>query len=325
MTGRFALIVGEALVDLIEDVDEDGSVLYRPRYGGSPFNVAVGVCRLGQRAEFVGALGEDAFGRQLRAFLRREGVGVERSATPGMGTCLSVASTSDGRVRFEYFGDAAAMLQIGRVDPRLAERAAVIHAGSTVFNGDPAYTTAVELYRSHSAPFKTIDPNPRPFLIADPAEYRARLEAATGLVDLIKLSGEDVAYLYPGASAQEAARRVRGRGRATVIVTRAGGETVLLQDDAISRVAVPPVEPVDPTGAGDGFMACILAGIVRDGPPASAEGWRERIRHANAAAALTCSELGGAEAMPTAARLAGRLRELESSSGSGSQAEAAAP
>lgn len=298
MTPPFALVIGEVLVDLIEGADDAGSILYRPRFGGSPLNVAVGVRRLGADVEFVGSFGADVFGRRMREFLLSEDVGVDGSMEAGMGTCLSVAISEAGHVDYEYFGDFATMTQIPVVAPRLVSGATVVHAGSTAFNSDPAYAAVVDAYR-RTRGFTTMDPNPRPFLIDDLPRYRDELEAAMTMVDLIKLSGDDVAYLYPGATVEQAARQMRGPGEATVIVTQADRDTVLLSRQDTLAIVVPPLEPVDTTGAGDSFMAYIIAAVVRDGPPTDIATWVGLARHANAAAAASCGVVGGATAMPT--------------------------
>lgn len=305
----YALVLGEALVDLIEDHDAEGSMVLRPRYGGSPFNVAVGLRRLGAGVEFVGAFGEDTFGRQLKHFLRSEGVDVGHSCDAGMGTCLALAAVRDGYVQYEYFGDEACMYQIAGVDPDVAAAAAVVHAGSTAFNSDPAYSTALDLYAATGG-FTTMDPNPRPFLIKDVEGYRTRLERAAGMVDLVKVSGEDVAYLYPDAPIATAARRIRGSGRATVIITRAHDDTLLLHEDTPTLVPVAPTEAIDPTGAGDSFMASILADILAHGRPSHTDDWHRMVIRANTAAAITCSAVGGAEAMPTRDQLDHRVANI---------------
>lgn len=310
----YALVLGEALVDLIEDHDAEGSMILRPRYGGSPFNVAVGLRRLGAGVEFVGAFGDDAFGRQLKQFLGSEGVEVRHSCDAGMGTCLSLATTREGHVHYEYFGDQASMYQIACVDPAVAVSAAVVHAGSTVFNSDPAYSTALDLYAATQG-FTTMDPNPRPFLIADVEEHRTRLERAAGMVDLVKVSGEDVAYLYPDAQIATAARHIRGAGNATVIITRAHDDTLLAHGDETTFVPVASTTAIDPTGAGDSFMASIVADVLAHGRPAHTDAWRTMVMRANTAAAITCSAVGGAESMPTRDQLNDRLGDTGAGDG----------
>jgi sugar/nucleoside kinase (ribokinase family) len=123
--------------------------------------------------------------------------------------------------------------------------------------------------------------------------------SAGQLADLIKLSGEDAEYLYPGATLEQALDVVRGGGDAIVIMTRAGTDTALLYDGHVSSVPIVPIELVDPTGAGDSFTAWVLQHIVAHGMPSSRDAWHQLIQEANAAAAITCSRLGGAESMPT--------------------------
>lgn len=298
---RYVVVMGESLTDLIEGTDNSGAV-YRPRAGGSPFNVAVGVRRLGASTEFVSAFGDDTFGRRLQRFLTEADVGIGHSAVTKLGSCVSVATVVDGRMEYEYFGDAASMLQLPAPDTELLAGAAVVHAGSTAFNADPAYSAVVGAMKV-SGPVKTMDPNPRPFLIEHIGDYRRRWGAAAGLADLIKLSGEDAEFLYPGASLEAVLHAVRGDGDAPVIMTRAGADTVLLYNGRLSSVRVVHAELVDPTGAGDSFTAWVLRHLVDRGLPTSRDAWHQVIEQANAAAAITCSRIGGAESMPTMTQL----------------------
>jgi fructokinase len=111
MSAPFLLVVGESLVDLIEE-GGDRDPAYRPRYGGSPLNVAVGAARLGSQVRFVTALGSDAFGRQLAAFLREEGVVVDDEKDDARRTCLALATRVEGHIEYEYFGDPLSMVDI---------------------------------------------------------------------------------------------------------------------------------------------------------------------------------------------------------------------
>ena len=84
-------------------------------------------------------------------------------------------------------------------------------------------------------------------------------------------------------------------------------QTILVVDDEVIAVAVPSLQPVDANGAGDSFMAYVIAAIVRDGRPGGVEAWSELTRTANTAAALTCAAVGGATAMPTWQQVEARL------------------
>lgn len=85
----------------------------------------------------------------------------------------------------------------------------------------------------------------------------------------------------------------------TVIVTRAGAPTLLMDGGRKYHVEVPPTHVVDATGAGDSFMAWVLADVAQFGPPTSSSVWIAYMERANRAAAATCRGTGGAESMPT--------------------------
>jgi fructokinase len=294
---RFAIVIGEAFVDLIAQKDELGAMIYRPRFGGSPLNVAVGMRRLGASVELASAIADDSFGRQLKKFLASEQINFETLSATVDRTVLAVATPTSGHVTYEYFGDFQALLSIPKLDAQILPRAAVVHAGSTAFMGGPVFSTVVAAFEVQSA-FRTMDPNPRPTLIADVREYRERLEAVFGLADLIKFSGEDVEYLYPDATIHDAVARIHERFATPVVVTLAEEPTMFLFEGHVYRIPVPPVKVIDATGAGDSFMASILTDICNRGPATAPEEWRSLITRANTAAGLTCQGVGGAESMP---------------------------
>jgi fructokinase len=103
------------------------------------------------------------------------------------------------------------------------------------------------------------DPNCRPTAIRDPATYRARLERILGRVDVVKVSVDDLAWLDPGASPVEGARRLIGRGPAAVLVTDGGRPVLLVTPSGVTDLAVPAAQVVDTVGAGDAFGAGFLA------------------------------------------------------------------
>jgi fructokinase len=307
---RSVLVIGEALVDLIEENDDDDGVAYRPRFGGSPLNVAVGAARLGADVLLATALGADSFGRRLRAFLGSEDVGVLTTPQKPAGTCLAVAARVGGSVEYEYFGDAAAMLDIGPIPSDRIREAAVLHAGSTALLGPPVLATTLEAY-AVPGPYRTMDPNPRPSLIEDRATYQRRIERVMGLVDLVKLSREDAEYLFPGLSDQCVAHRILELGAQTVLITNAERDTLVATANGVSTVPVPRITAVDPTGAGDSFMASVIADLAAEGIPADLTGWEHLAHRANAAASITCAAMGGADSMPNRAALTQRLSERE--------------
>ena len=310
MPGR-ALVIGEALVDMIGAPEADGGIVYRPRSGGSPLNVAVGLARLGTDVTFATAIAGDSFGRRLHDFLAGEGVDVISMRVDNGGTCLAMVTRIGRHVDFEYFGDADAMLAINPIDRALVQAASVVHAGSTAFLGEPVRSSVATAY-VQVGPFRTADPNPRPFLIEDRERYLLRLEEVVALADLVKLSQEDLDYLYAGISVEAVVDRWLRLGPTIVIITRAEEDTVVATADGLRSVAVPSTNAVDPTGAGDSFTASLLRDICADGVPDGLDGWERLTWRADVAASLTCASLGGAESMPTSDEFNARLEGLDS-------------
>ncbi|MGX1695305.1 PfkB family carbohydrate kinase [Microbacterium keratanolyticum] len=298
---RRALVIGEAFVDLIAQTTPAASV-FVPKFGGSPLNVAVGVRRLGTPVQLAATLAPGTFGAALKDFCASEDVDIDALSTPVTHTFLTVATPREGHVQYEYFGDLSSLTAIEAVDDEIAKTAAVVHASSTVFLANPARATAVRAFRAAQG-FRSMDPNPRPNLIDDREEYLRQIKAAYAEVDLLKVSDEDLDYLMPGTTAEDAALALHGEHHITVIVTRAASPTLLAYGGGITEITVPPTTVVDATGAGDSFMASVLADVAQYGQPLAVDMWVEYIRRANSAASATCQGTGGAESMPTATQL----------------------
>jgi len=297
----YGLVIGEAFVDLIAQNDERGRV-YIPKFGGSPLNVAVGLRRLGTDVKLAATLTPGTFGTALREFCLREGMDIESLSTRVQKNFIAVATPMDRHVTYEYFGDLKSLTAIKSIRPEAVRRASIIHASSTALNADPARSTVREAYECATG-FRTIDPNPRPSLIDDRDSYLKGLADLFGLVDLVKVSDEDCLFLFPHMTEEEAALTIHRTYGVTVIVTRADESTVLANADSLTLVTVPHIRVVDATGAGDSFMASLLADVAQFGAPTAKAGWVEYISRANIAAAATCKETGGAESMPTSAVL----------------------
>lgn len=305
-----ALIIGETLVDLIPANDQQVGITYRPRYGGSPFNVAVGAARLGAEVELATAFGQDSFGRQAAEFLEAEGVGIESSRSPEqVRTCLAVVSTTSGRASYEYYGEFSNMWQILPVPTEQVASAELVHVGSTALDGEPGRETARRAF-AEATGICCLDPNPRPMLIPDVAEYRQFLLKLARHADVIKLSIEDIEYLWPDLALDDVSVLLRGEGDAVIIVTRAELSTWVYGMGAAQEVPAVPTELIDPTGAGDSFMASLIADLLVDGKPSDLSGWQTKAYRAAVAASITCSRTGGAEAMPNAREVNEKLARL---------------
>lgn len=294
-----AVVIGEALVDLVIDETGDGLVAY-PRFGGSPFNVAVGTARCGVPVSYAGPRCADFFGTRLSRFAEADGIDLSASTPSAGDTCLAVAIREGDSVRFDSFTRPDVLTRIGALPTGLVAGAGVVHAGSIALLEDPARQSVLDAF-DVPGPCRTLDLNPRPAILDDPAAYRDRLAAFLPLADVVKLSEDDARFLYD-AEPVAAVRDLHDGGIRTVILTRGPDGAHLIHGGAELAVPAPAIDFVDATGAGDAFMARVVAELARlDGkPPADLDGWRPIVTAAVRAAGQACERRGGAEAMPRA-------------------------
>jgi len=255
-TPERALVIGEALVDVVER--PDGRREEHP--GGSPANVALGLGRLGRRVDLLTWLGIDADGDLVRRHLETSGVHVlagNRSAvrTPVATARLDAAGVASYDFDLEW--DLPDAWDEDPGDP------VVVHTGSIAAVLPPgAAAVERELDRRRSASTITYDPNLRPALMGTPTETLLVVERLVGLADVVKVSDEDLAWLRPGADPARVASSWVTAGAALVVVTR-GGAGALAVTASGERVDVPApqVQVADTVGAGDSFMGGLIDGL----------------------------------------------------------------
>ncbi|MGC0144535.1 carbohydrate kinase family protein [Pseudactinotalea sp. Z1732] len=289
-----ALVVGEALVDVVRDAG--GHVTEHP--GGSPANVAIGLSRLGRPVRLSTWFGSDAHGDLVRAHLTGAGVDLTRGSDGAERTSTALARLdSDGAAQYTF--DLEWRVPATTVD----EHVRVLHAGSIAATLPPGADEVARLLNG-GATHATIsyDPNVRPTIMGEVGPARERIEALVASADVVKVSDEDLTWLYPEQDPIASARNWAHRGPALVVVTRGGSESVGLCAAGEVRDPSPLVSVVDTVGAGDSYMAALLDALWRaDLLGASRRralhrigttGLRAAMTHAAAAAALTVSRAG---------------------------------
>ncbi|PPL20385.1 carbohydrate kinase family protein [Microterricola pindariensis] len=254
--GDRTLIVGEALVDIVE---RPGSATPAEFVGGSPANVALGLARLGRPTAFLAALARDERGERIAAHLRASGVTVldESWTAPRTSTARAVIGR-DGSAHYSFDIEWALPSSVG------VQGYSVIHTGSIAAFLEPGSGVVRELLREARAggALVTFDPNIRQALLPVHSAALALFESTLELSHVVKLSDEDAAWLYPGCSVDEVLDAVLDRGSDLVVVTAGGDGAVLASRE--QRVTVPavPVDVVDTIGAGDTFMAALIAQLT---------------------------------------------------------------
>ena len=311
-------VVGESLVDVVARTGHDELTVHP---GGSPANVAVALSRLGQRTALVTQIGADDYGALIRAHLQSNGVDVILAGPAGQSTSRALA-TLDAHGAASYEFDLSWDVR----GLRLAEGSTAMHVGSLgvmLAPGGEQVLRLAESARRGGDVVVSYDPNARPSVTPDRRAVTAVVERAAACAHIVKMSDEDLAFLYPGTSPARLAERLLGGGRPTqlLVVTKGrDGATVVTRS---ARFAVPavPVVVVDTVGAGDTFTAALLAGLA--GAGLLSRGvlatrlvgepglLREFVGQALAAAALTCTRPGADP--PTV----GELRSFLAETGSG--------
>ncbi|QBD75833.1 carbohydrate kinase [Ktedonosporobacter rubrisoli] len=294
--------MGECLIDFLP-VPNGNAHDFRMHPAGAPLNIAVGIARLDQPAAFVCKVADDYFGRFLRDYIVAEGVDSRFLAiAPGRST-LAFVTMEDGHPSFNFYGEGAAdaLLTPADISAALFEETAIFHTGSfSLMRGTTPQAALVAVERLKGKALLSLDPNIRPTIIEDEASYRALLQHLFALVDMLKLSDADLAWLLPGKTNEEALVELSAYGPALVIVTcGAEGALALRSQGAPMRVPGFAVDVVDTVGAGDAFCAGLLArcaqlGIVRREAlqELADEDVEALLLRASAAAALNCTRAG---------------------------------
>jgi fructokinase len=304
------VVAGEALFDLV--LDPAGGVEAHP--GGGPFNTARTIGRLQQPVAFLGRLSTDGFGTRLERMLAADGVRLDTIVHTEDPTMLALAEVDEAgvaRYRFYDQGTSAAGLVAQdalRVLPHTA--VGMLHVGTLGLMLEPMASALEAVIEAlGDRPLVALDPNCRPWAIADPDAYRRRLRRVLARADLVKVSEEDVAWLDPDLAPVAAARALLQHGPRAVLLTRGGAGAVVVTAAGETAVPVPPVVIADTIGAGDAFGGGFLAWWRAQGLSREALADHERVveatRFACLVAAKTCERPGASPPRLEELRLGG--------------------
>ena len=258
------VVGGESLIDLVsEPRGADGIIRMRAHQGGSPYNCAIALSKLGNRTGFLCPISRDGFGGYLLEPLAAAGgepLLSERAIDP---TTLAVVTLdAAGKAQYEFYRGAERALTAEKGIAALPDDLEVLQFGGfgPIEPSDAA--TWLEVVRAATGRGATIsiDPNVRPSLINDPDGYRERLSRFLDLAHIVKVSEEDLAWLDPRTSIEDQAARLLDRANCELVVVTLGenGSRALTRSGlAEANIYSPPVFG-DTVGAGDSLMAGIL-------------------------------------------------------------------
>jgi fructokinase len=292
-------VVGEALIDLVVADSDPSRPVAHP--GGSPMNVAVTLGRLDTPVAFLGRLSGDAFGELLRRHLKSSGVDLRWSVDAREPTSLAVVSVDPGGgANYSFHVHRTADWQWSSTELALAPGFDAVHAGSLALALEPGGPVVAEWLEGLSGSTTiSLDPNVRPGLLGDRDRYRERLDRWLSFADLVKISDEDLEWIWPGGHAADLARSWVAQGRRLVVVTRGADGSHVYGSGYEFTVAAHHADIVDTVGAGDSFSGGLLHWLDRASrlrPEAlaclTAGEARQAVDFASAVAAATCSRAG---------------------------------
>jgi fructokinase len=254
------VVAGDALIDLTPTQTVRGHLAYEPHPGGSCLNVAVGLGRLDVPTAFLARLSSDAFGHMLRAHLAASGVQPTYFVDTDDLTTLAAVHLRDGQATYSFHAVEAADRGLLPEHLQQLPPGAALHLGSIALVLEPVASTLDGLLRRETGRrVISLDPNIRPGLISDREAHLRRFESWVPLVDMLKVSEEDLAWLYPGRPQEEIVADWHAAGVPLVIVTRGAHGAAASTRLGMTSVGAPRVAVVDTVGAGDAFMSGALA------------------------------------------------------------------
>ena len=268
-----------------------------PVVGGGPANTAKALARLGHDVHFIDGISNDAYGVSARAELLRDGVNLDLALASDKPTCTAtVTLDTAGGASYEFLIDGTATFDFASSwlpDP-YRYQPQVLHIGTLVTMIEPGasalYDWAMQV--AELAPI-VFDPNIRPSVQPDRDLYEAAVEKWAALSAVIKVSDDDLAWLFPGQAIEDVANRWINDGAFLVVVTRGADGLVGYTADGCIEVPGVKVDVVDTVGAGDTVGAIVVEAMLAHGlVELRGDRLRSVLTRAAAAAAITCSRKG---------------------------------
>ena len=286
-------VCGEVLIDLIPGADG----VRVPHVGGGPANTAKALARLGHDVQFIDGISTDEYGVAARKELIDDEVKLDLALTSDKPTCLAIISLdANGSASYEFKIDGTATFDFNLnwlPDPS-RYKPQVLHIGTLVTviqpGADVLYDWAMQV--AEFAPI-VFDPNIRPSVMGDHDLYEAAVEKWAALSSVIKVSDDDMAWLYPGQNYADVAKRWINDGTALVVVTRGLHGIIGFTADGSVEVDGAKIIVADTVGAGDTVGAIIVEAMIEKGILAlTGDELKATLHRASVAAGITCSRKG---------------------------------
>jgi fructokinase len=286
-------VCGEVLIDLIPGADG----VRVPHVGGGPANTAKALARLGHDVQFIDGISSDQYGVMSRKELLDDEVKLDLALKSDKPTCLAIVSIAENggaSYEFEINGTATFDFSLDWLPDPSRYKPNVLHIGTLVTviqpGADVLYDWAIRV--AEFAPI-VFDPNIRPAVMGDRDKYQMAVEKWSAISSVIKVSDDDMAWLYPDQKYQDVAQRWINDGAALVVITRGADGLLGITADGAVEVPGVKIEVADTVGAGDTGGAIIVEAMLEKGIlKLTDEVLKATLNRAAVAAGITCSRKG---------------------------------
>lgn len=293
--------VGEALIDWIATDGNDlvQAVSFKKMLGGAPYNVAIGLARLGATVSFGGSVGKDVFGDALHYLLKQNQVDTSMLLKTEQPTTFAFVSlTSDGERDFLFQRCADQHFNLVSTHPF-----SVVHFGSaTAFLGGDLEKTYNKEWQQAIAnqSYLSFDPNYRDALWGNQTDvFIQKCEPFLQQAHLVKLSEEEAMLLTQTNQLSDALQQLEKYQIPIVTITLGKKGTLLVQGKQQQIIPSIEVNAIDTTGAGDAFVAAMLYQVSKQlSKDILWQQWCDMVQFANKIAALSTTKYGALESLP---------------------------
>lgn len=290
--------LGDAVVDLLPQ----GNMQYQACVGGAPVNVAAGVVRLGQQAGFIGRVGDEPFGHFIQKTL--SDIGVDTSAMEfdarHKTSTVVVALHDNGEREFSFLVNPSADQFLSQENlPSMA--ADILHFCSLALVGETCRQTLDKAIQDihRAGGLLSFDVNLREQMWPDAALMRRTIQRYVELADILKLSDEELHWLTGTDNQQPAIEFLQQYPARLKVITYGAKGCLILWQDRQFHIKGYQVDSIDTTGAGDAFMAGLLATLAKVGPELNELKLQTIFSRASACGALATTQKGAINAAPT--------------------------
>lgn len=301
--------LGELLIDFTENgTSGQGNPVYEANPGGAPCNVLSMLNRLGHQTAFLGKVGNDIFGRQLRSTVESAGINVEGLLTDeDVRTTLAFVETKpDGDRDFSFYRNPGAdmMLREEEVRDDIIAAGKIFHFGTLSMTNEPVRSAtkhAIAVAKENGA-LISFDPNIREPLWKDMEEAKEQTAYGLSVCDILKISDNEIQWFSGKEDHTEGIRMLQQTYQIPLILLSMGrdGSRAYYKNMLVEVPAFLQKNTIETTGAGDTFGACCLHYILQYGlMELTEQQLKDMLTFANAAASIITTRKGALRMMPS--------------------------